>query len=590
MAPEPVYEPSLLDDIMANPLLLAAAGGVLALLAGLGVVKSRRKAQKAVAEEAELFQQPDLPEAQPDFTPVAGLSAQAEGEGHEPLRAAPRSADPLAEAETYSSYGRFTQAAEVLRNALNDEPQRTDLRLKLMEVCAEMGDRDGFVRQEAELGEIGGAQPQIDQLRARYPQILATGAAIATGAALAGEPEEKVAPAAAAEVEPVEEFSFDDFTLDDLSLDAVPAAAPLAAGGAVAGGDEDFDLSLDDLEAELERELAANPAAAVEAPLQLDELTLDDLGSDFASAESKPALGQEQDLLAVEDAPLAKAADDLDFDLDLELGLDAAPVVPQAQAEDELLAELDQLTLDDTPMTQAASTPAGSDDFAFELDDLQLPAGAPQAQAEDALLAELDQLALEDAPVTQAASASAGSDDFAFDLDDLQLPASDAAPVAPQAQAQAEEEFLLDLPDLDLAESTVAPVAQGQAEPEADALPGLDDLELDLQTLNAGDAEQDLDAAFDDFLAQAELPEVSPAPAVAPMAAAEAAPELPALTGSEDFDFLADSDETATKLDLARAYIDMGDADGARDILDEVLKEGNASQQQEAREMLGRIA
>ena len=49
-------------------------------------------------------------------------------------------------------------------------------------------------------------------------------------------------------------------------------------------------------------------------------------------------------------------------------------------------------------------------------------------------------------------------------------------------------------------------------------------------------------------------------------------------------------DETATKLDLARAYIDMGDADGARDILDEVLKEGSASQQQEAREMMGRIA
>ena len=62
------------------------------------------------------------------------------------------------------------------------------------------------------------------------------------------------------------------------------------------------------------------------------------------------------------------------------------------------------------------------------------------------------------------------------------------------------------------------------------------------------------------------------------------------LTGNEDFDFLADSDETATKLDLARAYIDMGDAEGARDILDEVLKEGSADQQQEARELMGRIA
>ncbi|MCK7494742.1 MAG: hypothetical protein MZW92_29140 [Comamonadaceae bacterium] len=36
-------------------------------------------------------------------------------------------------------------------------------------------------------------------------------------------------------------------------------------------------------------------------------------------------------------------------------------------------------------------------------------------------------------------------------------------------------------------------------------------------------------------------------------------------------------DETATKLDLAKAYIDMGDSEGARSILDEVLAEGTTS-------------
>ena len=34
--------------------------------------------------------------------------------------------------------------------------------------------------------------------------------------------------------------------------------------------------------------------------------------------------------------------------------------------------------------------------------------------------------------------------------------------------------------------------------------------------------------------------------------------------------------EVGTKLDLARAYMDMGDPDGARSILEEVLSEGNA--------------
>jgi pilus assembly protein FimV len=44
--------------------------------------------------------------------------------------------------------------------------------------------------------------------------------------------------------------------------------------------------------------------------------------------------------------------------------------------------------------------------------------------------------------------------------------------------------------------------------------------------------------------------------------------------------------EVGTKLDLARAYIDMGDPEGARAILDEVLHEGNASQKQEARRLM----
>jgi pilus assembly protein FimV len=44
--------------------------------------------------------------------------------------------------------------------------------------------------------------------------------------------------------------------------------------------------------------------------------------------------------------------------------------------------------------------------------------------------------------------------------------------------------------------------------------------------------------------------------------------------------------EVGTKLDLARAYVDMGDPDGARSILEEVLKEGSSSQKQEAQRLL----
>jgi pilus assembly protein FimV len=47
--------------------------------------------------------------------------------------------------------------------------------------------------------------------------------------------------------------------------------------------------------------------------------------------------------------------------------------------------------------------------------------------------------------------------------------------------------------------------------------------------------------------------------------------------------------EVGTKLDLARAYMDMGDPDGARSILTEVLQEGSTSQKTEAQRLIDSI-
>ncbi len=53
-------------------------------------------------------------------------------------------------------------------------------------------------------------------------------------------------------------------------------------------------------------------------------------------------------------------------------------------------------------------------------------------------------------------------------------------------------------------------------------------------------------------------------------------------------DFLGD-DAVATKIDLARAYLDMGDSDGARSMLEEVMTEGNVGQRDEAKKLLSEI-
>jgi len=76
----------------------------------------------------------------------------------------------------------------------------------------------------------------------------------------------------------------------------------------------------------------------------------------------------------------------------------------------------------------------------------------------------------------------------------------------------------------------------------------------------------------------------------------EATGELPTIeskagspAGAVDFSIgeeAATMSEVGTKLDLARAYIDMGDPEGARSILEEVLKEGSAVQKQEAERLV----
>ena len=75
---------------------------------------------------------------------------------------------------------------------------------------------------------------------------------------------------------------------------------------------------------------------------------------------------------------------------------------------------------------------------------------------------------------------------------------------------------------------------------------------------------------------------------------ADAVADAPALefesAAESDVDGQSHWDETTTKLDLAKAYIDMGDSEGARSILDEVMAEGNESQKNQARELAAQIA
>ena len=49
-------------------------------------------------------------------------------------------------------------------------------------------------------------------------------------------------------------------------------------------------------------------------------------------------------------------------------------------------------------------------------------------------------------------------------------------------------------------------------------------------------------------------------------------------------------DEIATKLDLAKAYVELGDNDSAKGILDEIIADGNDQQRRQAEELLQQMS
>ncbi|MDO9344967.1 MAG: FimV/HubP family polar landmark protein [Pseudomonas sp.] len=223
--------------------------------------------------------------------------------------------------------------------------------------------------------------------------------------------------------------------------------------------------------------------------------------------------------------------------------------------------------LEDKP---APAQPEAFDtDFDLSLDDLE---EASPAEVKD------DQQTFESL-LKQQTEAKASPDDLSdFDLD-LQLDAP--------ASAQSDDDFLSGLEDQMKDVPAVEPPTLTPAAPDDFDLP--EDFDLSLADEPEAPAKPDAFASeLDDV--NAELDRLSQSlehPSIEPSFTAQDA----ALGDDEpEFDFLSGTDEVATKLDLAQAYIDMGDADGARDILSEVLTEGDETQRGEAKEMLGRLA
>jgi pilus assembly protein FimV len=148
-------------------------------------------------------------------------------------------------------------------------------------------------------------------------------------------------------------------------------------------------------------------------------------------------------------------------------------------------------------------------------------------------------------------------------MEEIHIPAAAETelPEEPQALEPAEE-----LGELDL-------MAELPAEPEVIELPAAvkpEESAVELPDLDFSGIDLELN----------EAPEALPEPVEAETAIGIEAP------ASIDPDLF---EEVNTKLDLAKAYLEMGDKEGAREILGEVLKEGDAQQQQQANDLMAEI-
>lgn len=629
-------QPSMIDTMLQRPEFL---GGALAflLLIVLGVYKliQNRKAakQEESAEETSAamfedgpvegsdlddldFDDTDLDAAELDMAhddaglggdddfDLGDMDEQPEGD----FGSVAQTEDVISESDIYIAYGKFEQAVDLLTAAIDQEPSRSDLRLKLLEVYVEMDDADAFAQQEGQLNGIGDdeANQQAEQMRSR----LSTPVSPLVGGQTDGLSLDQDIP------------SLDDSLGEEFSegLD-FGDALDLADGEGIPSDELDLDLGEESSSESLEFDLSGTdasddiPSLDEEASLEdvptldLDETLEFDLSADSAELELNESDSSDDELSAFDDVEDGAEDDSLEFDLS---GLEN---VGEDDAESDTPANAEEEAADDSLEFDLGSLAAGDDDSGLEdllgeadddevidiSDDIADISGGAEAADSDSDLADLESL--------MDAEGSVGEPelpDLSFEMDeetgfsesaDDDLKALEAE-LDSAAETQADNvETDVDAAEADITEAddelVDTAVDSESDDSHGEAVEGVVDEAADEPAVDFAADLAELDAELDDFDAAPQDQELPVVDDVAEQAAVDGDKDidLDKLAAAEDeFDFLAGTDECATKLDLARAYIDMEDMDGARELLQEVLQEGSDQQKQDARSLMDNMS
>jgi len=148
-APEPVAEPSFLDDLLDNPMLPWGAGGLIAMLAVLAIYRANQR-KKSGAQDSIFADSKLQPESFFGGTGGRNVNTNDGGVAGSSMMYSPSQldavddVDPVAEADVYLAYGRDLQAEEILKDALRTTPDRLTIQQKLLEIYAKRRDAKAF--------------------------------------------------------------------------------------------------------------------------------------------------------------------------------------------------------------------------------------------------------------------------------------------------------------------------------------------------------------------------------------------------------------------------------------------------------------
>ena len=348
------------NDIMGlSPMYWGAIGGVLILVAFAVFWRMRKRMEEedfqddlvasagaGTMDTTETFELPDVGDdmlVELDMDDDSDSDTDSDEENF----------DPIGEADIYIAYGKYEQAESLLKEAIDDNPIRSDLKVKLMECYAETEDKEQFDSLAQEVSQAVDAEEWNDQISELREKAFAGASEsddefdLPSTEDIFGEDDsfdselDNVASDDSARADSLDESDDDEF---DIDMDL--------------GGDDDIDLSDDDIGLD---ELDSSEAVTETFDaLDDEEFSLDDgeLGSDSLDDDVLEAEGMDDESL-----------DDLgdDFSLDIEEG------------------EEDSISLDDDDM----SLDLDDDDFSFD-DDEDDFGSDDEAQGEDEIATKLD--------------------------------------------------------------------------------------------------------------------------------------------------------------------------------------------------------